>query len=187
VITQNVDGLHHAASSPSVIELHGGIRNVRCLSCESRFPRTLVQTWLHDANLNFDHDQARTARLAPDGDAHLDDTVYANFTVPDCPECAGMLKPDVVFFGDNVPRERVAAAQKVVEAAQALLIVGSSLMVYSGYRFAEQAHRMGKPMVAINQGITRADHMLALKLEEDCALALSRVLEEIADDCASNV
>lgn len=177
VITQNVDGLHHAAGSQSVIELHGGIRKVRCLSCEALFPRSQVQDWLHDANPDFDHDQARTARLAPDGDAHLEDTVYARFNVPKCPECAGMLKPDVVFFGDNVPRERVAAAQQVVEAANALLVVGSSLMVYSGYRFAEQAHRLGKPVIAINQGITRADHLLALKMEADCGRILAEMVE----------
>lgn len=179
VITQNVDGLHHAAGSPSVIELHGGIREVRCLSCETRFPRSQVQAWLNDANPDFDHDQARTARLAPDGDAHLVDTVYASFIVPECPKCAGMLKPDVVFFGDNVPRERVAAARQVVEVAKALLLVGSSLMVYSGYRFAEEAHRLGKPIIAINQGVTRADHLLTLKIEEDCGLALSEVLAQL--------
>ena len=176
VITQNVDGLHHVAGSQSVIELHGGIRRVRCLSCDVSYSRSQIQEWLLEANPNFDHEQARTARLAPDGDAHLVETVYARFIVPECPECAGLLKPDVVFFGDNVPRERVSRAQQAVELAKVMLVVGSSLMVYSGYRFAELAHRLGKPLIAINQGVTRADHLLTLKIEEDCGLVLSEIL-----------
>lgn len=187
VITQNVDGLHHATGSQSIIELHGGIRQVCCLSCKAKFSRSQVQEWLKDANPDFDHDQARTARLAPDGDAHLVDTVYARFTVPDCPECAGLLKPDVVFFGDNVPRERVVAAQQIVEAAKALLVVGSSLMVYSGYRFAEQAHRSGKPIIAINRGVTRADHLLALKIEDDCGRALTGIVAGLMETEAIRV
>jgi NAD-dependent SIR2 family protein deacetylase len=184
VITQNVDGLHQAAGSAAVIELHGGIRQVRCLSCEMRFPRHLVQDWLSYGNPDFDHARARTARLAPDGDAHLIDTVYASFSVPDCPECGGMLKPDVVFFGDNVPRERVSVAQQAVETAHALLIVGSSLMVYSGYRFAEQAHRLGKPVIVINQGVTRADPLLTLKIEDDCGAVLTELAAALADESA---
>lgn len=181
VITQNVDGLHHEAGSQSVIELHGCIRQVRCLSCVERYTRSQVQEWLHHANPDFDYDQARTARQAPDGDAHLVDTVYARFTVPDCPVCAGLLKPDVVFFGDNVPRERVNRAQQAVESAKTLLIVGSSLMVYSGYRFAEQAHRLGKPVIAINQGVTRADHLLMLKIEDECGSVLSAIISELME------
>jgi NAD-dependent SIR2 family protein deacetylase len=184
IITQNVDGLHHEAGSQSVIELHGGIRQVRCLTCGVRFARSKVQEWLHHANPDFDHEQARTARLAPDGDAHLVATVYARFNVPACPECTGMLKPDVVFFGDNVPRERVSAAQQAVETAKVLLVVGSSLTVYSGYRIAEQAHRLGKPVIAINQGVTRADPLLALKIEEDCGIVLTALVAELVDACA---
>lgn len=181
VITQNVDGLHHAAGSQSVIELHGGIRQVCCLSCQARFLRSQVQEWLQEANPDFDHDQARTARLAPDGDVHLVDTVYARFAVPECPECAGLLKPDVVFFGDNVPHERVGRAQQAVEESATLLVVGSSLMVYSGYRFAEQAYRLGKPVVAINQGVTRADPLLTLKIEAECGEVLSDMVAELMD------
>lgn len=183
LITQNVDGLHHAAGSQSVIELHGSIRQVRCLSCEARFPRSEVQEWLRHANPDIDHEQARTARLAPDGDAHLVDSFYAGFAVPGCPGCGGMLKPDVVFFGDNVPRERVAEAMHAVEAADALLVVGSSLMVYSGYRFAEHAHRLGKPVIVINLGITRADHLLSLKIEEECGSVLSDMATVFSDGC----
>lgn len=184
IITQNVDGLHHEAGSQSVIELHGSVREVLCLACEGRFARSAVQQWLHDANPDFDHDQARTARMAPDGDAHLVDTVYARFRVPECPECAGMLKPDVVFFGDTVPRERVGSARAAVEAANTLLVVGSSLMVYSGYRFAVTAHQLGKPVVVINQGVTRADSLLALKIEDDCVSVLARLAAELAGERA---
>lgn len=184
VITQNVDGLHQEAGSEAVIELHGGIRHVRCLSCEIRFTRLKVQDWLTQHNPDFNYAQARTARLAPDGDAHLVDTVYASFSVPDCPECGGMLKPDVVFFGDNVPRERVNTALQAVEAAHALLVVGSSLMVYSGYRFAEQAHRLGKPVIAINQGVTRADPLLTLKIEDDCGAVLTGLAAALVDEGA---
>lgn len=171
LITQNVDGLHHAAGSAAVIELHGALRQVCCLACAARYARALVQQWLAAANPAWGQG-ARDARTAPDGDAHLAEALYADFVVPACPECAGVLKPDVVFFGDNVPRERVTAAQEAVAAASTLLVVGSSLMVYSGFRFAEQAHRLGVPVVAINQGVTRADALLSLKVEADCASAL---------------
>lgn len=118
------------------------------------------------------------APAAPDGDALLD-TQGADFAVPDCPACGGMLKPDVVFFGDSVPRERVAAAAAAVERSAALLVVGSSLMVWSGYRFAEQAHRLGRPLVAINQGVTRADALLAAKIDDDCGDTLERLVQAL--------
>lgn len=177
VITQNVDGLHQKAGSTDVIELHGGIHRVRCLSCHAHYPRQLMQDWLAAANADFNGDQATVSRLAPDGDAHLEDACYNGFAVPHCPACAGVLKPDVVFFGDNVPRDRVAAAALAVERATALLIVGSSLTVYSGFRFADQAHKLGKPVLAINQGITRADALLSAKIEDDCGAALERLQE----------
>ena len=182
VITQNVDGLHREAGSQSVIELHGGIHRVRCLSCQDIYRRALVQEWLDAANPCFDGEAAIAVRSAPDGDAYLEDTQYAGFSVPVCPSCDGVLKPDVVFFGDSVPRDRVIAASRAVETATALLVVGSSLMVYSGYRFAEQAHRLGKPVVAINQGITRADSLLRAKIEGDCGDALV----ELANDYVGN-
>ena len=173
LITQNVDGLHQRAGSSAVVELHGGIARVRCLDCGALHDRAEVQDWLSEANPDFV--PAPAARTAPDGDAHLEDDRHAGFGVPPCPSCGGMLKPDVVFFGDNVPRERVAIASKAVEEATALLIVGSSLMVYSGFRFAEQAHRLGKPVVAINRGITRADALLAFKIEGDCGAVLDEL------------
>ncbi len=140
VITQNVDGLHQKAGSRKLIELHGAIGRVRCMACAARFPRAEIQAWLAEANPDFDA-SAQVSRSLPDGDAALEDARYAGFRFPDCPACQGMLKPDVVFFGDNVPRDLVQAAIQAVEAASALLVVGSSLMVYSGYRFAEMASR----------------------------------------------
>lgn len=172
LITQNVDGLHLVAGSHAVIELHGALRQVVCMGCGQRQERAQVQGWLHALNPDFDATQAEAARTAPDGDAHLEDTAYDGFSVPACPACGGVLKPDVVFYGDNVPRERVAQAVACVDDAAGVLVVGSSLMVYSGYRFAEQAHRLGKPVIAINQGVTRADALLSFKLDADCAQVL---------------
>ncbi|MGH6648906.1 NAD-dependent protein deacetylase [Aquabacterium sp.] len=176
VITQNVDGLHHQAGSQSVIELHGSIARVLCLSCQRRYPRAQVQALLQAGNPLFDPPPSAVSRAAPDGDAHLEDQHYTGFQVPVCPACQGLLKPDVVFFGDNVPRERVAAASQAIEGASAMLVVGSSLQVYSGFRFAEQAHRLGKPVIAINQGVTRADALLAAKLDQDCSEALTQLM-----------
>lgn len=175
IVTQNVDGLHQKAGSADVIELHGGIDGVRCLACGLRHSRAAMQDWLEAANPGFVA-RAADSQRAPDGDAHVADAHYAEFQVPDCPACAGLLKPDVVFFGDSVPRERVRQATDALSAATALLVVGSSLMVYSGFRFAEQARREGKPILAINRGVTRADALLTLKIEADCAEVLTQAL-----------
>jgi NAD-dependent SIR2 family protein deacetylase len=157
IVTQNVDGLHHKAGSAAVLELHGGLAAVICLSCRVRHPRALVQEWLGAANPDL---AGQPAPAAPDGDASVAAELYAGFRVPSCPACDGVLKPDVVFFGDSVPRERVASA--------GLLVVGSSLMVYSGFRFVEFSRREGKPVMAVNLGTTRADHLLDAKVEQDC-------------------
>jgi NAD-dependent SIR2 family protein deacetylase len=180
LITQNVDGLHQKAGSAGVIELHGGIDRVRCLGCPAIYRRSVVQDWLALANAGFDAGAAAHARAAPDGDAQLEDASYAGFGVPDCPSCGGVLKPDVVFFGDNVPRERVARAAQAVQEAAGLLVVGSSLTVYSGFRFADQAHQLGKPVFAINRGATRADPLLTGKIEADCGEALDGLLRNFA-------
>lgn len=177
LITQNVDGLHQAAGSQAVIELHGGLRQVRCLGCGALHAREEMQAWLEARNPAFDPELARVTRTAPDGDAHLEDVAYEGFQVPACPACGdGVLKPDVVFYGDNVPRDRVTHALACMQEAKGLLVIGSSLMVYSGYRFALLAHQQGKPVVAINQGVTRADAVLTIKIDGDC----SAVLEALA-------
>jgi NAD-dependent SIR2 family protein deacetylase len=161
LITQNVDGLHTAAGSRNVVDLHGRLDGVRCLRCGRTLPRVEMQRRLLADNPTW----ARTeARIAPDGGADIEDADYGGFTVPDCAECGGILKPDVVFFGESVPRDRVARALEAVTHADALLVVGSSLMVYSGFRFAEAAAAAGKPIAAVNLGRTRADHLLALKI-----------------------
>jgi NAD-dependent SIR2 family protein deacetylase len=181
LITQNVDGLHQRAGHQRVIALHGNLADVRCLGCDQTLPRATLQHWLADANPEVDPTRQATARDAPDGDAHLLDADYAAFRVPPCPWCGGVLKPDVVFFGDNVPRPRVAEALAAVHDSAGLLVVGSSLMVYSGYRFAEHAHRLGKPIVALNQGVTRADALLTAKVALDCAEALAALASALTD------
>lgn len=173
LLTQNVDRLHQAAGSCQVVDLHGRLDVVRCMGCERRSPRTEFQEHLVALNPGW---LALDAGIAPDGDADLDGVDFDAFRVPACTHCGGILKPDVVFFGENVPRERVQAARQALEHSDALLVVGSSLMVYSGFRFAQWAHQAGKPIAALNRGRTRADDLLALKLEHDCAEALSFLL-----------
>ena len=164
LITQNVDGLHATAGSRNVIDLHGRIDAVRCVSGHT-LPRAELQRQLLASNPVWADIQGR---VAPDGDVDLEGRDYSGFIVPGCPECGGILKPDVVFFGETVPKERVDRAFDGVASADALLVVGSSLMVYSGFRFAERAAAAGKPVAAVNLGRTRADHLLTLKITEAC-------------------
>lgn len=178
LVTQNVDGLHARAGSTDVIDLHGRLRDVVCLDCGAVHERRVMQDTLAAANRGFLDRGATTHAAAPDGDADVDvDT--SEFVVPDCPACGGMLKPDVVFFGDSVPRARAREAMQALEQADALLVAGSSLMVRSGFRFCEHAHAAGKPIVAVNRGRTRADHLLAFKLEADCGEALSQLAASV--------
>lgn len=170
LITQNVDGLHAKAGSRAVIDLHGRIDTVRCMSCGHTLPRAELQERLLAANPGWAEIRGR---VAPDGDFDLEDVDFSTFDVPGCARCGGILKPDVVFFGENVPHERVTRAFEGMAGAQALLVVGSSLMVYSGYRFAEAAAAAGKPIAAVNLGRTRADHLLAIKINEPADEALS--------------
>jgi NAD-dependent SIR2 family protein deacetylase len=169
LLTQNVDRLHQAAGSVNVIDLHGRLDRVRCLACELRLSRQVFQEDLLRLNPSW---ATVDAVDAPDGDADLEGD-FSRFIVPPCPRCGGMLKPDVVFFGEGVPRERVDAGMQALHEADAMLVVGSSLMMYSGYRFARAAARAGKPIAAVNLGHTRADDLLSLKIEQPCAQALS--------------
>jgi NAD-dependent SIR2 family protein deacetylase len=171
LITQNVDGLHQAAGSRHVIDLHGRIDLVRCMQCDQTLPRAQLQRQLLADNPAWTDIEAR---VAPDGDVDIENRDYSAFVVPDCPACGGILKPDVVFFGEPVPRERVTRSFEGVAQADALLVVGSSLMVYSGFRFAEAAAAAGKPIAAVNLGRTRADHLFALKINEPCGEVLTR-------------
>jgi NAD-dependent SIR2 family protein deacetylase len=169
LVTQNVDGLHQRAGSQNVIELHGSIAQVVCLDCKLRLERSDVQRWLEAANPSR---VGQRAASAPDGDADVDPAAWDDFAAPDCPHCGGMLKPNVVFFGDSVPRERVGEAVEALQQADAMLVVGSSLMLYSGYRFCDLARHLQKPMAAINLGRTRADHLFQVKVERPCTEAL---------------
>lgn len=169
LVTQNVDGLHQRAGSERVIELHGGIDGVTCLECGAQHARAAIQTVLEAENPEL---LGAEARPAADGDAHLEWHALDTFRIPACPACGGLLKPSVVFFGENVPRERVAAAAQALDAADALLVVGSSLMVYSGYRFCLWAQAQNKAVSALNLGRTRADPILTLKIEARCGPVL---------------
>ena len=184
LVTQNVDGLHQAAGHLGVIDLHGRIDVVRCLACERRIARELVQAELVERNPEF---ATLDALEAPDGDASLEGIDFAPFKIPACDACGGLLKPDVVFFGERVPADRVQQAFAALEAADAMLVVGSSLMVYSGYRFAQAAAGAGKPIAAVNLGTTRADDLLALKVSESCADALSFLLGPVGRETAARV
>jgi NAD-dependent SIR2 family protein deacetylase len=169
LVTQNVDGLHQSAGHQAVVDLHGRLDTVVCLDCQVRVLRRHHQRRLEDANPAW---LGLAAARAPDGDAELESDEFDHFQVPSCRHCGGTLKPDVVFFGESVPGERVKTALEWLDNADAMLVVGSSLMVYSGFRYARRAAERGIPIAALNIGKTRADDLLALKVEEPCSEAL---------------
>lgn len=175
VVTQNVDRLHQQAGSHRVIDLHGRADEVICMDCGERQRRDRVHERCDHLNPEF---RQFTATTAPDGDADLE-VDFSAFRVADCERCGGILKPDVVFFGDNVPRPRVAAAMAALQASDALLVVGSSLMVYSGFRFCRQAQEWGRPIATLNIGRTRADAMVDLKLNARISETLELALERL--------
>jgi NAD-dependent SIR2 family protein deacetylase len=162
IITQNVDGLHQEAGARDVIELHGTLSRVICLGCGERTPRDELDQRLRAANPAW---AAQARQVNPDGDAVLDDGATDRFNVVDCLRCAGALKPDVIFFGENVPPGRVADCYALVSEARALLVLGSSLTVMSGYRFVRHAAKLGIPVAIINQGPTRGDAQATLALD----------------------
>jgi NAD-dependent SIR2 family protein deacetylase len=176
VITQNVDRLHTLAGSRNVIDLHGTYATVVCLGCGQRTSRQSLARRL--AQLNPGWGGEADAEIAPDADAVVAST--ATFRVADCARCGGMLKPEIVYFGENVPRARVDAAFAQVEAADALLVAGSSLTVLSGYRFVRHAARVAKPVVIVNRGPTRGDDLATVKLDAGCAPTLSWLRGELA-------
>ncbi|WP_327537506.1 NAD-dependent protein deacetylase [Nonomuraea solani] len=161
IVTQNVDGLHQAAGARRVIELHGGLDRVVCLSCRERTPRAELERRFLEAN----PDWAASGRINPDGDAVLTDEQVAGFRVVDCTGCGGLLKPDVVFFGENVPKPRVDECFSMVGGARAMLVLGSSLAVRSGLRFVTRAAALGLPIAIVNQGPTGGDGDAALTLD----------------------
>lgn len=176
VITQNVDRLHHAAGSREVIELHGALAEVRCLACNSIEPRADLQARLLALNPGW---LAHEAALAPDGDADLD-TSLAEFRVADCRACGGVLKPNVVFFGEQVPATIVERSYALVEEAELLLVLGSSLAVFSGLRFVRRAAARGLPIAIVTLGPTRGDSLATIKLEAPLGELLSRLAESVS-------
>ena len=186
VITQNVDGLHRRAGQHHLIELHGRISEVRCLDCDTNCARTTVQDVMALANPGY-ADAHADSTVRPDGDVELDET--RDFVVPLCPTCGGRLKPDVVFFGENVPRDRVARCIAAVDAAESLLVLGSSLTVMSGFRFVRQAHKRGIPVIVVNRGTTRGDDLATVKLDlgvTEFLEGLYRDRSRIVDDIAAS-
>ncbi|MEV3855809.1 NAD-dependent protein deacetylase [Streptomyces sp. NPDC050095] len=184
VITQNVDGLQQAAGLADVIELHGSLRRVICLACGDLSDRTALDRRLRGANPEFESaaaQRAAAARVNPDGDVDLPDEAVTGFRVVPCEVCGGVLKPDVVFFGENVPRERVADCRKLVDGARSLLVLGSSLTVMSGLRFARQAHQAGIPVLIVNQGPGRGDALAAHRIDLPLGRTLSDVVTQVAE------
>lgn len=175
LVTQNVDGLHQRAGSQQVMDLHGRSDQVICMQCDYRCHRDHVHQRSARQNPEFVHYQAASA---PDGDADLE-VDFSRFRIPDCPACGGILKPDVVFFGDNVPKTRVHQALDVLQRADGLLVIGSSLMVYSGFRFCRRAHDWNIPIAALTLGKTRADALLSLKISQPIAPVLSSTLASL--------
>lgn len=177
VITQNVDGLHGAAGSRNVVELHGSLAWVRCLSCGDRSTRAQYQQALVERNPAWSRQLGQLLAVsAPDGDADLDPAYYADFHVPPC-ACGGVIKPDVVFFGENVPALTVQQAWRLFEEGDCLLVLGSSLTVYSGRRFIYRAQQQAIPIGIINLGPTRADEVAAVKVEAPAGVALPKLAE----------
>ena len=170
IVTQNVDRLHQHAGSRSVIDLHGRLDVVRCLALDHRFDRDAFQLRLREANPDWD---VSRARMAPDGDADLDGIDFGAFNVPACEICGGMLKPDVVFYGESVPRETTTAANAAVESADGVLVAGSSLMVWSSFRLVRAAVARGVEVVAVNRGRTRGDDLFVFKLDRECGAVLA--------------
>jgi NAD-dependent SIR2 family protein deacetylase len=173
IITQNVDGLHQAAGAHDVVELHGSLDRVICLGCKRTSPREDLDRRLRAANPDF---EGEATRINPDGDVELAEESVRDFNLVDCAACSsGILKPDVVFFGENVPRHRVERCYKLVDSADALLVLGSSLTVMSGLRFVRHAANAGKPVLIVNRGETRGDAHATVRVD----LPLGRALTEL--------
>jgi NAD-dependent SIR2 family protein deacetylase len=174
LITQNVDDLHQEAGSRAVVQLHGRNRVVVCLDCGGELPRAEMQERIAELNPDWVNDalDPDEADFAPDGDAAIAASAVGSFHVPECHRCGGVLKPAVVFFGESVPPEKVTYAMRRVDESDALLVVGSSLTVWSGFRFAKRAAERGIPMAIVNIGPTRADDLAAVKVERRCGEVL---------------
>jgi len=182
VITQNVDGLHSAAGSPGVLELHGNLARVICLDCRARTTRAALDARLRAVNRNWD---AQVRAVNPDGDVALDDDVVATFRLVDCDACGGVLKPDVVFLGENVPKPRVYASYALCENAGSLVVTGSPFTVMTGLRFVRHAAKIGVPVAIVNQGETRGDTLAVMRLDAPLGATLSQLLDVVGEPLAS--
>ena len=174
LVTQNVDGLHQRAGSRRVIDLHGRLDTVMCLGCARRTSRSDLQDRMRAQNPAW----RATTVAAPDGDADIDSSLIESFAPPRCDTCGGLVKPDVVFFGENVPAARYEQARDALASADALLAVGSSLMVFSGFRFVLQAHEAGLPIAIVNRGHTRGDEFASLKVDGDAGAIIGAALAQ---------
>jgi len=172
IITQNVDSLHQQAGSKKVTELHGRLDKVICMSCRVLVDRSKMDLLIEQLNPGIQKDVP--VEFTPDGDAEVE--ASASFKIPKCPSCEGILKPDVVFFGESVPTEKVVSTMEQLERSEALLVAGSSLTVNSGMRFARAASKAGKPIVIVNVGPTRADDIAVAKIEAPTSIALVELL-----------
>ena len=179
LITQNVDRLHQAAGSRKVIDLHGRFDRVVCLDCRTTMDRAALALRLEELNAGWMAGRSDAGDVAPDADADVSDT--EGFVVAACEICGGMLKPDFVYFGENVPKDRVAAAYALVDAAAALLVAGSSLTVMSGLRFVRHAAKQNKPVVIINRGRTRGDDLATVKVEAGTSESLQALSAELPE------
>lgn len=185
VITQNVDLLHTKAGSRNVINLHGTYAQVVCLNCGHTMSRAALAEQLEDANPGFTErtEQVGGIAVAPDADAVVDDTDSFHFV--DCPLCGGMLKPDIVYFGESVRKEIVAQAYSMVDSSEALLVAGSSLTVFSGYRFVRHAAARGIPVAIINRGLTRGDDLATVKIDNGCSEILVLLADELTESMSA--
>jgi NAD-dependent SIR2 family protein deacetylase len=176
VITQNVDGLHRAAGTVNAVELHGALDRVVCLDCGCRWPRDAVAARLDELNATLLLGAPGGDRVRPDGDVELTDNQVDRFVAPTCSACGSdMVKPDVVFFGESVPAERVQSCFAAVAAARSLVVLGSSLTVFSGYRFVRAAARAGTPVAIVNSGPTRADDLADIRVDAPLRTVLASV------------
>jgi NAD-dependent SIR2 family protein deacetylase len=183
IVTQNVDGLHQASGAIGVIDLHGSLDRVICLNCGNTVGRAEFDRRLREANPAF---EARVTAINPDGDVDLEDADVADFRVIACSVCpGGMLKPDVVFFGESVPRDRVVRCFELVERSRALIVLGSSLTVMSGRRFVLRACKLGIPVAIVNQGATRSDEVASVVVDAPLGEALPALVSMLVPDAVS--
>lgn len=174
-VTQNVDGLHQKAGHRQVVDLHGRLDTVVCLECGALTPRAELQERLISANPFL---EPRVLELSPDGDAEVDDASITKLNVPGCEFCNGILKPNVVFYGGAVDKNLVERIYRALEQAGGVLVVGSSLMVFSAFRFVRRAAQAGKPIAIVNRGITRGEQLATLKLNLDCEAAFDTITSQ---------